>query len=94
MCRHARVDQRAYPRGHEPLPRNADDLPLERWLSDYIFPAEKQNLDDDSSIGDKTGMCRDAARGVTTFCDMYLFEDSAARAAKEMGMRGSWGGPL
>jgi 5-methylthioadenosine/S-adenosylhomocysteine deaminase len=66
----------------------ADDLPLERWLSDYIFPAEKQNLDNDFVYwGTKLACAEMLLGGVTTFCDMYLFEDSAARAAKEMGMR-------
>ncbi len=70
----------------------ADDLPLERWLSDYIFPAEKQNLDDDFVYwGTKLACAEMLLGGVTTFCDMYLFEDSAARAAKEMGMRGVLG---
>ncbi len=66
----------------------ADDLELERWLCDYIFPAEKQNLDDAFVYwGTKLACVEMLLGGVTTFCDMYLFEDSAARAAKEMGMR-------
>ena len=70
----------------------ADDLPLERWLSDYIFPAEKNNLDDDFVYwGTKLACAEMLLGGVTTFCDMYLFEESAARAAKEMGMRGVLG---
>jgi 5-methylthioadenosine/S-adenosylhomocysteine deaminase len=70
----------------------ADDLPLEQWLSNYIFPAEKNNLDDDFVYwGTKLACAEMLLGGVTTFCDMYLFEDSAARAAKEMGMRGVLG---
>jgi 5-methylthioadenosine/S-adenosylhomocysteine deaminase len=70
----------------------ADDLPLERWLSEYIFPAEKNNLDDDFVYwGTKLACAEMLLGGVTTFCDMYLFEESAARAAKEMGMRGVLG---
>lgn len=70
----------------------ADDLPLERWLSDYIFPAEKQNLDDDFVYwGTKLACAEMLLGGVTTFCDMYLFEESAARAASQMGMRGVLG---
>ena len=70
----------------------ADDLPLERWLSDYIFPAEKNNLDDDFVYwGTKLACAEMLLGGVTTFCDMYLFEESAARAASEMGTRGVLG---
>lgn len=70
----------------------ADDLPLEEWLNNYIFPAESQNLDDDFVYwGTKLAAAEMLLGGTTTFCDMYLFEDSVARAAKEMKMRGVLG---
>jgi len=70
----------------------ADDLPLEEWLQNYIFPAEAKNLDEDFVYWGTTLACAEMLLGgVTTFCDMYLFEDSAARAARDMGMRGVMG---
>jgi len=70
----------------------ADDLPLEEWLQDYIFPAEARNLDEDLVYwGTKLACAEMLLGGITTFCDMYLFEDSAARAARDMGMRGVMG---
>jgi len=70
----------------------ADDLPLEQWLQNYIFPAEARNLDDDFVYwGTKLACAEMLLGGVTTFCDMYLFEDSAARAVRDMGMRGVMG---
>ncbi len=70
----------------------ADDLPLETWLNDFIFPAESQNLDDEFVYwGTKLAAAEMLLGGTTTFCDMYLFEDSVARAAKEMKMRGVLG---
>ncbi len=70
----------------------ADDLPLDQWLNQYIFPAEAQNLSDEFVYwGTKLAILEMLLGGTTTFCDMYLFEDSAARAANEMKMRGVLG---
>jgi len=70
----------------------ADDLPLDQWLNQYIFPAEAKNLSDEFVYwGTKLAIVEMLLGGTTTFCDMYLFEDSAARAAKEMRMRGILG---
>jgi len=70
----------------------ADDLPLDQWLNQYIFPAEAKNLSDEFVYwGTKLAILEMLLGGTTTFCDMYLFEDSAARAAKEMKMRGVLG---
>jgi len=83
--------------GHTPAAMSlfrgiADDLPLERWLTEYIFPAEKNNLDNDFVYwGTKLACVEMLLSGVTTLCDMYLFEESAAKAVKEIGMRGVLG---
>ncbi len=70
----------------------ADDLPLETWLNDFIFPAEGQNLDEDFVYwGTKLAIAEMLLGGITTFCDMYLFEDSVAKATSEMKMRGVLG---
>jgi 5-methylthioadenosine/S-adenosylhomocysteine deaminase len=65
----------------------ADDLPLMEWLTNYIFPVEKRM--DTAFV--KTGALLACAEmilsGTTTFCDMYLFEEEIAEAAKEAGMR-------
>jgi 5-methylthioadenosine/S-adenosylhomocysteine deaminase len=65
----------------------ADDLPLMTWLNDYIFPAESK-LDEDKVYRATLLACAEMIlSGTTCFCDMYLFEDSVARAAKRSGMR-------
>ncbi len=70
----------------------ADDLPLMTWLNDHIFPAEARNLNDAFVYAGTRLACAEMLLGgTTTFCDMYLFEDAAARAASEMGMRGVLG---
>jgi 5-methylthioadenosine/S-adenosylhomocysteine deaminase len=70
----------------------ADDLPLDQWLNQYIFPAEAKNLSDEFVYwGTKLAALEMLLGGTTTFCDMYLFEDSAAKAAREMKIRGVLG---
>ena len=65
----------------------ADDLPLHEWLEDYIFPAERDMDGDFVKAGTRLACAEMILSGTTTFCDMYLFEDAAAEAAKEAGMR-------
>lgn len=66
----------------------ADDLPLLQWLNDFIFPAEAKNLSPELVYWGTLLACAEMIRsGTTTFSDMYLFEDEAAQAAKEAGMR-------
>ncbi len=65
----------------------ADDLPLMEWLTKYIFPAESQADGDQVYWSTLLACCEMIRSGTTTFCDMYLFEDRVAQAAKEAGMR-------
>ncbi len=65
----------------------ADDLPLMTWLNDYIFPAEAK-LDDHKVYAGALLACAEMIMsGTTCFCDMYLFEDAVARAARQAGVR-------
>ena len=66
----------------------ADDLPLERWLTERIWPLEA-GLVSDAFVHDGTVLaCREMLRGgITTFNDMYFFPEATARAALSMGMR-------
>ena len=65
----------------------ADDLPLMEWLNNYIFPAEKRLDSDFVFTGTLLACAEMILSGTTTFCDMYLFEEEAARASKQAGMR-------
>ncbi|MEE9611459.1 MAG: amidohydrolase, partial [Desulfatiglandales bacterium] len=65
----------------------ADDLPLMEWLNNYIFPAESRMDEDFVFTGTLLACAEMIMSGSTTFCDMYLFEEEVARAAKEAGMR-------
>jgi 5-methylthioadenosine/S-adenosylhomocysteine deaminase len=69
-----------------------DDLPLEQWLKDYIFPAEAQNVDEEFvTWGTRLAALEMIRSGTTTYADMYYFEDAVAQATKEAGMRGVLG---
>jgi 5-methylthioadenosine/S-adenosylhomocysteine deaminase len=65
----------------------ADDLPLMEWLNNYVFPVEGKMDADFVRVGSLLACAEMIMSGTTTFCDMYLFEQEVARAAKESGMR-------
>jgi 5-methylthioadenosine/S-adenosylhomocysteine deaminase len=65
----------------------ADDLPLSVWLNEHIFPAEKKISGELVYKGTLLACAEMILGGITTFCDMYLFEDQVARAAHEASMR-------
>ncbi len=70
----------------------ADDLALDDWLHKYIFPAEARNVTADFvTWGTRLGVLEMLRGGITTYADMYYFEDEVARATKEAGMRGVLG---
>ncbi|MBV8052029.1 MAG: amidohydrolase [Acidobacteriaceae bacterium] len=70
----------------------ADDLSLDDWLRKYIFPAEAKNVDEDFvAWGTRLDMLEMLRGGITTYADMYYFEDAVARVTKEAGMRGVLG---
>jgi 5-methylthioadenosine/S-adenosylhomocysteine deaminase len=70
----------------------ADDLSLDDWLHKYIFPAEAKNVDEDFVVwGTRLDMLEMLRGGITTYADMYYFEDAVARVTKEAGMRGVLG---
>jgi 5-methylthioadenosine/S-adenosylhomocysteine deaminase len=66
----------------------ADDLPLERWLQDYMFPAESKHADAAFVyLGTKLSAVEMALSGITTFADGYFHMEQAAKAAQEVGVR-------
>lgn len=65
----------------------ADDMPLMDWLNRYIFPIEKNLSAEWVYWGTRLAAVEMIRSGTTTFCDMYLFEDQAAQAAKDTGIR-------
>lgn len=66
----------------------ADDLPLQRWLHEVIFPTEARHVSPEFVYwGTLLAAAEMLQNGVTTFCDGYFFELSAAEAARDIGSR-------
>jgi len=69
-----------------------DDVTLDDWLRKYIFPAEAKNVNEEFvRWGTRLAAAEQIRAGVTTFADMYYFEDAVAEEAKAAGMRGVLG---
>lgn len=68
-----------------------DDLPLDTWLFDRIFPFEDKLTADAVYWGSLLGMAEMLSTGTTSFSDMYYFCDSIARAALECGIKANIG---
>ena len=70
----------------------AEDHSLDDWLQKYIFPAEARNVTEDFILwGTRLGVLEMLRGGITTYADMYYFEDVVASVTKEAGMRGVLG---
>jgi len=70
----------------------ADDVNLDTWLRQYIFPAEARNVDREFvRWGTRLAMLEMLLGGTTTYTDMYYFEDEVAEVTRQAGMRGVLG---
>ncbi len=69
-----------------------DDVTLDDWLRKYIFPAEAKNVTEEFvRWGTRLAAAEQIRSGITTFADMYYFEDAVAEETKAAGMRGVLG---
>lgn len=64
-----------------------EDLPLERWLTEKIFPAEDRLTADDYYWGSMLAIAEMLLSGTTCFFDMYMGVDQIAKAVVESGIR-------
>ncbi len=65
----------------------ADDLPLQEWLTQKIWPAEAGLTGEHVYWGTLLGIVEMLRSGTTAFADMYFYLDEAARAVQESGIR-------
>jgi len=66
----------------------ADDLPLIRWLEDYIFPAESRFMDPHTAYwGAMLSLAEITLSGTTCLADGYFFEHHVALAVEKSGLR-------
>ncbi|HZS08419.1 MAG TPA: amidohydrolase [Blastocatellia bacterium] len=73
---------------HSLLRGVGDGLPLERWLTEAIFPIEKACVDEDFvKVGARLSIIEMLLGGITTFADMFYYEWEIAREADTLGIR-------
>ncbi|MGB5338951.1 MAG: TRZ/ATZ family hydrolase [Gammaproteobacteria bacterium] len=66
----------------------ADDLPLDTWLNNHIWPAESRWVNEDFvHDGTQLAIAEMLRSGTTCFNDMYYYPDVTARVAAGCGMR-------
>ena len=64
-----------------------EGLPVERWLSEVMWPREARLTTDDVYWGMLLGSAEQLLHGVTTTNEMYFHVPEMARAATEAGLR-------
>ena len=64
-----------------------EDLPLDRWLNEKIFPAEDRLTPKSVNVATKLAIAEMLANGVASFSDMYMFMDEVANAVLETGIK-------
>jgi 5-methylthioadenosine/S-adenosylhomocysteine deaminase len=67
----------------------AEDLPLDRWLNERIFPVEAGLTADDVYWGASLAAAEMIRGGIVGFADHYFHMDRVAEVAVESGMRAS-----
>lgn len=65
----------------------AEDVPLQEWLYQKVFPYEDRLTAEDVYAFAKLAILEYLASGITAFFDMYFFPESTANAAVETGVR-------
>jgi len=73
----------------------ADDMSLDVWLRQHIWPAEQEFVGPEFvTDGTRLAIVEMLRGGTTCFNDMYFFPDAIASACQEAGIRASIGVPL
>jgi 5-methylthioadenosine/S-adenosylhomocysteine deaminase len=68
-----------------------DDMILNNWLEERIWPVEKKLDHKSIEIGTKLGLLEMISSGTTSFLDMYFFEDTIGKVTEKIGLRGFLG---
>ncbi len=65
----------------------AEDVSIEKWFNEYMWPLESNLTEDDVFWGMQLGLAEMIESGVTTVADHYFFMDRAAAAVRQAGTR-------
>lgn len=66
---------------------SSDDMPLQEWLYNKIFPLEDKLTSDDIYKLSKVAFLEYLSSGISACFDMYYFPEAIAKASIEMGIR-------
>ena len=69
----------------------AEDVSLETWFNEYMWPLESNLQEEDVYWGMLLGMVEMIEAGVTCVADHYFFMDRAAEAVRQAGTRAALG---
>ena len=69
----------------------ADDIPLQKWLQEYIWPFEAKLTAKDIEIGSRLAVLEMIKSGTVFFSDMYWRREVTMKVVKEMGIRAAIG---
>jgi 5-methylthioadenosine/S-adenosylhomocysteine deaminase len=69
----------------------AEDVPIESWFNDYIWPLESNEEPEDIYWGMLLGIAEMISNGVTYVAEHYFFCDEIARSVSESGIRANIG---
>ena len=64
-----------------------DDIPLDEWLNNVIWPMEKEWTGEEVYKWALIGIAEAVANGSTTINDHYFFAEEIAKAAQKLGVR-------
>lgn len=65
----------------------ADDVPLKRWLEQYVWPIERELEPEDVYWCTLLGLAEAIRGGTTCLADMYFHTNEVAQAVEESGLR-------
>ncbi len=65
----------------------ADDVPLQKWLNEKVFPMEAKLTGEDIYHLTRLAVLEYLTSGITAIFEMYLTPDTIAQACLDMGMR-------
>ncbi|KUN03916.1 hydrolase [Streptomyces yokosukanensis] len=69
----------------------AEDLPVEEWFNDVVWPVESNLTPDDVELGARLACAEMIRGGVTCFADHYFHMDTVAAVVAECGLRAHLG---
>ena len=69
----------------------ADDMPLQRWLQEYIWPFEAKLTGGDIELACRLAVLEMIKSGTVFFADMYWHRERTIKIVEEMGIRAAVG---